>query len=57
MDYLGSTDFTEIFKPKPVGEKVNSHVVPAVAEPKPDYDAMQRLIDGGSKTEPPAKKD
>ena len=49
MDAFGSTDFTELFRPKPVGERVNAHVVPAVPEPKPDYAAMQRLIESGEK--------
>ncbi len=48
MQAFGSTDFTEVFRPKPVGDTVNVHVVPAVLEPKPDYDAMQRLIEGGT---------
>lgn len=52
MEAFGSTDFTEVFRPKPVGESVNVHVVPAVPEPRPDYDAMQRLIDSGRS--PPA---
>jgi hypothetical protein len=53
LNAFGSADFTELFRPKPVGEKVNTHVVPAVPEPKPDYAAMQRLIDGGEKATPP----
>jgi hypothetical protein len=56
MDAFGGADFTELFRPKPVGERINAHVVPAVPEPKPDYAAMQRLIESGEKLatdEPP----
>lgn len=52
MKSFGSTDFSEVFKPKPIGEPVNSHVVPAVPEPQPDYEAMQRLINGREQTLP-----
>lgn len=56
MNGFGNIDFSEVFKPKPVGETVNVHVVPAVAEPHPDYDAMQRLIEGrDEKTPSPSK--
>lgn len=47
MITLEGIDFTEVFSPKPVGEIINTHVVPNVQEPRPDYNAMQRLIDGG----------
>ena len=46
---LANSDLSEIFKPKTVGETVNTHVVMAVPEPKPDYAAMQRLIKGVEK--------
>lgn len=46
MDIVGYADFTELFQPKPVGQPVNAHVVPAVREPAPDYAAMQRIIEG-----------
>lgn len=55
MEVFGNIDFTEMFTPKPIGETVNSHVVPAVPEPRPDYDAMQRLIEGGNKPATPPK--
>ncbi len=40
-------DFTEIVRPKPAGETVNVHVVSSIEEPRPDYAAMQRLIELG----------
>jgi hypothetical protein len=49
MSAFGNTDFQELFRPKTVGETVNVHVVPAVTEPRIDYDAMQRLIIGDDK--------
>jgi hypothetical protein len=42
-----------IFRPtKAVGEVVNVHVLAYVAEPQPDYEAMQRLIAGVTKDAP-----
>ena len=38
----------EVLRPKEVGEQVVSHVLPDAREPKPDFDAMKRLL-----TEPP----
>ena len=29
-----------------VGDKVNVHVIQAVSEPKPDFEAMRRLVAG-----------
>jgi hypothetical protein len=52
MKTLGYADYTELFQPKPVGEPVNSHVVPAVREPLPDYAAMQRMIEDKPVTAP-----
>jgi hypothetical protein len=54
---MGHADFTEVFHPKPVGERVNTHVVPAVREPLPDYDAMQRTIENApAQVDPKNKK-
>jgi hypothetical protein len=44
---------SDIFRPtKAVGEVVNVHVLAYVAEPQPDYEAMQRLIAGVTKAAP-----
>jgi len=44
---------TDIFGPTgTVGEVVNVHVVSYVAEPQPDFEAMQRVIAGGTKDAP-----
>ena len=45
---LGSSDVEDIFRRKPVGEPVNVHVVERVKEPKPDFEAMKRIIEGHS---------
>lgn len=57
VDGLGNTDFSEVFRPRPVGEPINVHVVPAIPEPAPDYAAMQRLIEGGDPSKGPEKGD
>lgn len=41
---VATLDLSEILKPKSVGEPVNNHVVLAVREPAPDYEAMRRLV-------------
>ena len=43
---VASTDLREALRPQPRGEPVNMHVVPAVKEPEPDFDEMQRIIQG-----------
>lgn len=44
---LASLNVTELLRPAPEGERVNSLVVPAVPEPQPDYETMRRLASGG----------
>lgn len=44
LNSLANLTLTEVLRPKPQGEPVNSHVVPAVREPYPDYEAMNRLV-------------
>ena len=34
----------EVLRPKEVGEQVVSHVLPDAREPKPDFDAMKRIL-------------
>ncbi len=43
---IASTDLLEALRPQTRGEPVNVHVVPAVKEPEPDFDEMQRIIQG-----------
>ncbi len=50
---IGSLDVTVLLNPKPQGEYVNSHIVPDVREPSPDYEAMRRLVSAG---DPVAKR-
>jgi hypothetical protein len=51
MNYslIQSANFVEVFQPKEVGQTVNVHVVPYEREPTPDFEKMQRLIDGRDK--------
>lgn len=44
----------EVLRPKEVGEQVVSHVLPDVKEPKPDFDAMKRVLTE-SPSQPPRK--
>jgi hypothetical protein len=48
---IGSIDLEQLFRPKPVGEPVNMHVVERVKEPEPDFEAMQRIIESGVERE------
>ncbi len=43
---IASTDLLKALRPQTRGEPVNVHVVPAVKEPEPDFDKMQRIIQG-----------
>jgi len=42
--WLASTDTKQLTDPKPVGEPVNTHVIPPVSEPAIDYAHINRLI-------------
>jgi hypothetical protein len=48
---LGSSDLEQLFRPKSVGEPVNTHVVERVKEPAPDFEAMRRVIETGVERE------
>jgi hypothetical protein len=41
---IASLKITEILRPKSEGEPVNGHIIPAVYEPAPDYEAMRQLV-------------
>lgn len=43
---LASMDLRDIFNPKPLGEPVNTHVVRYDPTPTPDYEMMQRFVNG-----------
>jgi hypothetical protein len=49
MNFIAVTKLGEALQAKCVGQPVNVHVVPAREEPQPDFDAMQRLIEGSDK--------
>ena len=53
MSAIAQTKISDLIKPKWEGDPVNSHVVEQVTEPKPDYDAMNRMISGV----PPANRE
>jgi hypothetical protein len=45
MDFIAATKLEDVLKPKAQGEPVNVHVVQFVAEPSPDFSAMQQTIE------------
>lgn len=45
---LASTSLSEALRPRSEGQPVNAHIVRFVAEPQPDFAAMQRTIEGKS---------
>jgi hypothetical protein len=45
-DGLAALKVSDLTRPTSAGETVNAHVVPAVREPAPDFDAMRRVIEG-----------
>ncbi len=45
MFSIAATKLADLLQPKSTGEPVNVHVVESVSEPKPDFDAMKRLIE------------
>jgi hypothetical protein len=47
MQFIGSTKLEDFLTPKRAGEPVNAHVVTPPREPAPDFDAMQKVIQGG----------
>jgi hypothetical protein len=46
MDFIASTKLADFLSPKREGEPVNVHVVAPASEPCPDFDAMQKVIQG-----------
>jgi hypothetical protein len=42
---FSALEVEELFRPRPVGEPVNMHVVRSVKERGPDFEAMRRLIE------------
>lgn len=44
MRSLAAVDLVDLVRPKPQGERVNSHVIQVVREPVPDFEAMRRLV-------------
>ncbi len=45
MFSVANTKLTDLLQPKSTGEPVNVHVVELLREPKPDFEAMKRLIE------------
>jgi hypothetical protein len=46
MDVIAATKLEDLLTPKGRGERVNAHVVSVPREPKPDFDAMKKVIQG-----------
>jgi hypothetical protein len=49
---IAKTDLSEVLRPQSVGRTVNSHVIESVSEPKPDFAAMNRAIQGRRTSRP-----
>ena len=45
-EHLASTKMSDVLRPQSSGETVNVHVTQYAVEPKPDYEAMRRLVTG-----------
>jgi hypothetical protein len=54
MDVIAATKLRDLLTPQGRGERVNSHVVNSRREPKPDFDAMKKVIQGGSSEKAPS---
>jgi hypothetical protein len=46
MKALGNIELSEFLRRPPAGEPINTHVVEATPEPKPDFEAMRKLVHG-----------
>ncbi|MDE2097074.1 MAG: hypothetical protein KGL39_07495 [Patescibacteria group bacterium] len=46
---IGGVPLKDMTRPTSVGIKVNVHVIPAVVEPAPDFEAMRQLVAGPAK--------
>lgn len=46
MDVIAATKLEDLLTPKGRGARVNAHVVSVPREPKPDFDAMKKVIQG-----------
>ena len=55
--HIASTKMSDVLRPHSSGETVNVHVTPHVKEPKPDYEAMWRLVTGEKNKEPVGRSD
>jgi len=41
---IATIDLSELLRQQPTGEPVNTHVVEASREPRPDFEAMRKLV-------------
>jgi hypothetical protein len=46
FDVIAATRLQDLLAPKESGERVNAHVRNLPNEPKPDFDAMKKVIQG-----------
>ncbi|WP_160123545.1 hypothetical protein [Rhodovarius lipocyclicus] len=46
IDDVAVARLSDIMRPKSHGDRVNSHVIRAVKEPQPDFEAMRLLVIG-----------
>jgi hypothetical protein len=50
---VAATKLSELIREKSKGEPVNVHVVEAIREPKPDFEAMRKTIEGNRESKAP----
>lgn len=55
-DTIASTKLGDLLKKHSAGEPVNVHVVSLPNEPKPDFDAMQKVVSGEAEKPDSAKE-
>ena len=46
INAIAATKLSDVLKQQVVGDTVNVHVVPAAAEPQPNFEVMRRLVSG-----------
>ncbi|WP_315751881.1 MULTISPECIES: hypothetical protein [unclassified Bradyrhizobium] len=51
LDVIASTNLQDLLTPKGRGDRVNVHVVIARPEPRPDFEAMEKVIKGSETTQ------
>jgi hypothetical protein len=53
MKSIASIRLFDVLRPKNSGEPLNAHVIHVPPEPRPDYDAMNELLNGDRRNTKP----